>query len=121
MKFIKQFAVILAVSFFGEILARFVPLPVPASIYGLLLMFIALFLHIFPVEAVKETSAFLLDIMPLMFIPPAVAVLENIALLKGDWWKLLLIALLSTVAVMAVSGAVTQFIIRLENKNRKQK
>ena len=118
MRFLKQFAIILAISFLGELLARFVPLPVPASIYGLVLMFLALFLKIFPVSAVKETSGVLLEIMPLMFVPPAVAVIENVALLKGDWWKLLILALLSTVIVMAVSGAVTQGIIRAQKKEK---
>lgn len=39
MKFISQFGVILALSFLGEVLHRWIPLPVPASIYGIVLLF----------------------------------------------------------------------------------
>ncbi len=117
MRFLKQFAIIIAISFLGEVMNRFIPLPIPASIYGLLLMFLALFFKIFPVSAVKETSAFLLEIMPLMFIAPAVAVIDNFAVLQSAWWKLLILAVVSTIAVMGISGAVTQFIIKKSGKN----
>ena len=118
MRYIKQFAIIIAISFLGELCNRFIPLPIPASIYGLLLMFLALFFHIFPTSAVKETSAFLLEIMPLMFIPPAVAIIDNFAVLSSAWWKLVILAFLSTLGVMIVSGLVTQFIIRKLNAKK---
>lgn len=67
MKFIRQFLIILAVSFVGELLNYFIPLPIPASIYGLVLMLICLQRGIIPLEAVRETGKFLVEIMPLMF------------------------------------------------------
>ena len=42
MKYIKQFILILAISFAGELRKYLLPLPVPASIYGMVLMFLAL-------------------------------------------------------------------------------
>ena len=42
MKYFRQFFIILAISFVGEILHMVLPLPVPASIYGLVLMLLAL-------------------------------------------------------------------------------
>ena len=121
MRYIKQFAIIIAISFLGEAMNRVIPLPIPASIYGLLLMFLALFFKIFPVSAVKETSSFLLEVMPLMFIPPSVAIIDNLALLQGSWWKLVILAFVSTLGVMVVSGAVTQCIITKSNKGKKGK
>ena len=47
MKFLKQFTIILIVSFIGEILNHLIPLPVPASIYGLVIMFACLKFKIF--------------------------------------------------------------------------
>lgn len=116
MRFIKQFAIIMAISFIGEILNYFIPLPVPASIYGLVLMFAALKFKIFKVDSVKEAGEFLLDVMPLMFVPPVIAILDNLEVLKANWWKFLVVGVVSTVFVMVVTGLVTQWIIRLENK-----
>ena len=69
MKYIRQFLIILLISFLGELLKYIIPLSVPASIYGMVLMFLALELKILKVSDVKETSTFLIEIMPLMFVP----------------------------------------------------
>ena len=71
MKYVKQFGIILLISFAGEALNYLLPLPVPASIYGLVLMFLCLQLRVFRLEDVRDTALFLIEIMPLMFIPAA--------------------------------------------------
>ncbi len=117
MKLLKQFLIIVMISFLGEILNRIIPLPVPASIYGLILMFCALHFRIFPLSSVKDAGGFLLNIMPLMFVPPGVAIIEHIDVLKAHGIQILLTVIISTVAVMAVTGLTVQGIIRLKNKN----
>ena len=79
MKYLRQFLIILFVSFLGEVLNYLIPLPIPASIYGILLMFLALELHIIPLSAVRETGRFLIEIMPVMFIPAAVGLLKYLS------------------------------------------
>ena len=69
MKYLRQFGIILAVTCVGEIMKYFIPLPIPGSIYGLILMFVLLLTKVIKVEHVKETGEFLIEIMPLMFIP----------------------------------------------------
>lgn len=112
LKHLKQFAIILAVSFLGELLNFLIPLPIPASIYGIVLMFLFLETGLIPVEAVKETSDFLIQIMPLMFIPAAVGLLNSWSLIQPAWLQYVAITVISTVAVMAVSGKVTQAVLR---------
>ncbi len=112
MKYIRQFLLILFLSFLGEILKTLIPLPVPASIYGLLLLLGALLTHVIPLEAVKDTAVFLIEIMPLMFIPAAVGLLESWDALSGVFIQVMAATVVSTVLVMGVSGAVTQFMIR---------
>ena len=112
MKYIKQFGIILTVSFAGEMLSRLIPVPVPASIYGLLLMLLVLRLGILSTSSVKETSTFLIEIMPLMFIPAAVGLLTLWGVIKPLLLPYLIIIIISTAAVMIVAGHVTQLIIR---------
>ena len=116
MKYIKQFLIIITVSFIGEILNRLIPLPIPASIYGIILMFLALELKIIPLDSVKETGKFLIEIMPIMFVPAAVGLLTSWEILRPSWVEYLVITVVTTFVVMAVSGWVTQALMRLKKK-----
>ena len=84
MKWMKQFGIILLVSFVGEVLEKWIPLPIPASIYGIILLFLCLKLRIIPHESVHETGKFLIEIMPLLFIPAAVGLLELLSDMDGS-------------------------------------
>lgn len=121
MKYIKQFGIILFLSLAGEIIHLLVPLPVPASIYGLILMLIGLRTNIIPLKEVEEVSTFLIEIMPLMFIPAAVGLLDSWGKLRPILIPFAVITLFSTVVVMAVTGKVTQFFIKNEKKRKAQK
>ena len=89
-KLLRQFLVIMAVSFVGEILHAVLPLPIPASIYGLVLMLALLMTGALKLDAVEDAGKFMIEIMPVMF----------------------------TIVVMVVSGRVTQAVIRLERKHK---
>ena len=112
MKFVFQFLIIMVFAFVGELLHHFIPLPIPASIYGIVLLFLALEFKLLKVKDIKETSSFLIAIMPIMFLPPAVGVVESWGLIREAWLPYVVVTLVSTVVVMAVSGRVTQRIIR---------
>jgi len=120
MKHVFQFALILGVSFLGEVLNQVIPLPVPASIYGLVLMFVLLATHIIPLDAVKGTGKFLIEIMPVMFIPPSVSFIANLDVVKSMLTPLLLAGVATTFIVLAASGLVTQAVIRKMRKNKAQ-
>ena len=112
MKIIGQLFIILLISFAGELLNTLLPLPIPASIYGIILLFCLLEFKILPLKAVKETGDFLVSIMQLMFIPAAVGLLEAWDVIRPNWPAYILITLISTFAVLFISGRVTQAVIR---------
>ena len=110
-KYLRQFGIILAVTCVGEIMKYFIPLPIPGSIYGLILMFVLLLTKVIKVEHVKETGEFLIEIMPLMFIPAGVGLLTSWSQLQSFLVPLLVITVVSTFVVMIVTGKVTDFLI----------
>lgn len=112
MKYLRQFMIILLVSFLGELLKYVIPLPVPASIYGLVILFILLETGILKLDAIKETSVFLIEIMPLMFIPAGVGLMESWGDLNSMLVEVVVIILVSTVLVMGVSGKVTELVLK---------
>lgn len=108
MKYIFQFARITAFCLVGEVLAAVLPLPIPASVYGLLLLAAALKFGVLKLDQVRETGLFLTGIFPLLFVPAAAGVME----LGSQLMNLLLPAVLAivpiTALVMAVTGMVAQ-------------
>ncbi|MBR0139621.1 MAG: CidA/LrgA family protein [Firmicutes bacterium] len=112
MKYLKQFMIIIGISFFGELLHYFIPLPIPASIYGMVLLFAGLVSGIIPLAAVKETGTFLVAIMPVMFIPAAAGLLDMRDILRDGWVSYLVITFITTVLVMAAVGLVVQMVMK---------
>ena len=121
MKFLRQFMIILLLSFLGEVLKMFIPLPIPASVYGLVIMLIALLTHIIKLDQVKEAAEFLIEIMPVMFIPAGVGLLTAWGILKPVCVPIILITVITTVVVMIVTGRVTQAVIRMDRKKGQKK
>lgn len=119
MKFLKQFSIILFISFLGEILHMLIPLPVPASVYGLVLMLAALITGVLKLGQVRETATFLIEVMPVMFIPAGVGLMESWSSLQPVWLPVILITIVTTVLVMVVTGKVTQAMIGKEKKDER--
>ena len=103
------------ISFIGEGLNYLIPAPVPASIYGMVILFVCLCTK---VVKLKDTGMFLIEIMPLMFIPAGVGLMKSWGVLKPLVVPVLAITVVSLIAVMAVSGRVSQKIIAKNDKKR---
>lgn len=112
MKYVIQFMIIIGFSFIGEFLHYILPLPVPASIYGIVLLFAALELKVLKVNDIREVSSFLIAVMPMMFIPAAVGLVNSWDIISSSLLKYIIVTFVTTFVVMGVSGLVTQFVIR---------
>ena len=110
MKFLRQFMIILLLSFLGEVLKMFIPLPIPASVYGLVLMLVCLMTGVLKTSQVKDAAFFLIEIMPVMFIPAAAGLIDSWGVLRPLIVPIMIITVVITVFVMAVTGRVVQMI-----------
>ena len=120
MKYMKQLSIILTISFLAELMEFLIPLPVAASIYGLLLMLIGLITKIIPLEKVEGAADFLVENMSIMFIPATVGIMTSVEELKQMLLPLCVITVVSTILIMIVTGKVAQGIIRTDNKRKKR-
>ena len=109
MKLIFEFARIAAFCFAGEVCHLVLPLPIPASVYGLMLLL---------AEQVRTAALFLTGIFPLLFVPAAAGVMDLWADLQAMLVPVLLALIPITILVMTVSGCVTQRLA--ERKEKKQ-
>ena len=120
MKDVKQFVIIIAISFIGEFLKYVLPLPVPASIYGMVLMFAALLTGVLKLDDVKDTAKFLIEIMPLMFIPAGVGLMVSWNTLRPLLIPVAIITVVTIITVMIVSGHTAQFVLKRQEKGGKK-
>lgn len=118
MRYLKQFTIIAAISLTGELLHHVIPLPVPASIYGMVLLFALLETGALKLASIRETAQFLLEIMPVMFVPAAVGILESWEIIRPSVGAYLITVVAVTVIVMAAAGSMTQLIGRHGNNKR---
>ena len=118
MKYLRQFLLILLISFIGELLHEVLPLPVPASVYGFAILFIGLLSGVIKLAHVKDTGKLLIEIMPVMFIPAAVGLIDSWASLQPVFWPVAIITIITTILVMVVTGRITQSVIRRERRKK---
>lgn len=112
MQYLKQVMVILFFSFLGELLYLLIPLPVPASIYGMALLFLSLLTGIVKLEQVEDAADFLLGIMPVFFISPTVSIMTSYGSIADHLVAFLVICIVSTLAALFLCASVSQWMIR---------
>ena len=121
MKFMKQLAIILTISLIAELMEYLIPLPVAASMYGLVLMLVGLTTKLIPLEKVEGAADFLVEIMSVLFVPPTVGIMTSVEALQEMLIPLCVIAIVSTILIMGITGRVAQYIIRRDKRRRETK
>lgn len=117
MKLLRQFMIILAISFLGEICAHLIPAPIPASIYGMILLFLGLQFKLLKLEQVKDAGSFLVQIMPVLFVSPAVGLLDCWSVFQENLLAICVIVVGSLLLTFAASGILTQWFLRKKEEH----
>ncbi len=116
MKYLRQFLLIAVLSFVGELLHYMIPLPIPASIYGMILLFAGLMTGWIRIDAVRDAGKFLIEIMPVMFIPAGVGLMASWGVLSPILVPAAVITVVTIITVMVAAGWSSQIVIRRERK-----
>lgn len=116
MKYLFQIGIIGAVSGIGELLYSILPFPIPASVYGLVLLFVLLMTKVIKLAQIEETADFLLLIMPVLFIEPSVKLMTALPILKGQAVRLFVLCAVSTCITIMVTGIAAQLVIQRRRK-----
>ena len=116
MKIIKQMMIIGVITFIGELLNLLLPLPVPGSVYGMILLFLCLVIGIVKVSQIEETANFLITVMPIMFVAPSVGLMNSYSAIANSIPVLLFICFFTTITTMSITGLIAQFIIKKGKK-----
>ena len=112
MKYLYQAGIVFLFTFLGEVCAKIIPIPMPAAIWGLLLLFAALCAKLIRVEKIKECSGFLVALMPVLFVAPTVNLMEQAEAMRDNLPAVIVIIVASTVLTILVTGRVVQRVRR---------
>lgn len=115
MKYLYQFLIIMGFTFLGETLNRLIPLPIPAAVYGLVLLFLALQLKLVKLEQIQTCGNWLIGIMGILFVAPTVNLIGSWTQIAPKLIPITVIVVVSTVVVFGVSGLVTKLLRRKED------
>ena len=115
MKYLKQLLIILVFTGLGELLAHLIPLPIPAAIYGLVLLLIALCTGLLKPAHIDHTARFLTGLLPLLFVAPTVRLLSYWGVIAPALIPICVIVTVSTMLVFWVAGWITSLFLRKED------
>ena len=110
MKITRELGWIMFALWIGYILHHILPFPVPANVYGMMVMFILLKTKALPLNKVEDTSVQLLKHMELFIIPIVASLVKDIHLIFNDFWRIILVLLITNIITVVVAGSVVQFI-----------
>lgn len=119
MKYLRQMTIIMLISFIGEVLHSLLPFPVPASIYGMVLLFLLLELKVIKLVWVEDVAGFFMAIMPILFVDANVKLMTIVGGIKDQLLGILIISAVSTVVVTAVTGLVAQMVMSKSKRHPK--
>lgn len=121
MKIITQVGIIFAVCWISQIIEAFLPFPFPASVIGMLLLFLLLAGRVLRIGHIREKSDFLLSNMAFFFIPAGVNIINYWDVLKSSLLPFLIICVVTTVLTFAATAYSMKLVMYLMRKKAGEK
>lgn len=119
MKLLKQVTLLFALCWLSLCVESLLPIDLPASVIGMVLLLLLLSVRVIRVEHIRELSDFLLENLPLLFVPATVGIIQYFGILKDVAVQLLLVCLISVVLTFAATVTSVRLTIRLMNRRKK--
>ncbi|ODJ72352.1 antiholin-like murein hydrolase modulator LrgA [Brochothrix thermosphacta] len=117
--FLQQAFIFAIVMLVANIIKGFLPMPMPASAIGLILLFIALSTKIVKVEQAEGLGNKLISIISFLFVPAAISVINSLGILSTSGLQIMLIIIVATVILLAITGWSTQVFFKKRAKTHR--
>ena len=118
---VKQCSIIFGCLFIGEFISWLFKLPIPGSIMGMLVLTGLLRANVVKMKSVQSMSQFLVSNMGFFFVPPGVALMLYMDMIKAEWLPITVATVVSTALVLIVTGQIHQTMHKRSKHNRLQK
>ena len=121
MKIIRQIGIIFTVCWLSILVEKALPFSFPASVIGMILLFICLLTGVLKIEHIQEKADFLLENMAFFFVPAGVSIINYFDVLKSSWLQLVAVCVISTVVTFAVTAWSVKLTVRLLSRLRERR
>jgi holin-like protein len=113
---LKELLIILTITYVGILIPAFFHFPLPGAIVGMFILFLLLVLKCVKIRQIEKVSDFILNNMILIFLPPAVKLVNYLSLLHEYFFRAIILILLTTIITMVVTGKTVNFLIEKKEK-----
>ncbi|KTT79442.1 antiholin-like murein hydrolase modulator LrgA [Mammaliicoccus sciuri] len=117
--FFHQALTISIVLLISHVIESFMPIPMPASVIGLVLMFIALTTGVIKLEQVEAVGTALTNNIGFLFVPAGISVINSLGILSTSPILIILLIIISTILLLVCTGIFSQMIIKPSEKSAK--
>lgn len=117
-KALGQIGVVLGICLAGEGIAAALPVPFPASVVSMVLLFLLLLAKVIHPHHLKEKAGFLMDNMAIFFVPAGVGIMTRFGAIRDSLLPLLAVCVLTTIITFAVTAFTVRGVVALQNRAR---
>ncbi|OAT31075.1 antiholin-like protein [Buttiauxella brennerae ATCC 51605] len=109
-QYLRSFVLIYICLYAGIAIASLLPITIPGSIIGMLILFVLLSLQILPAKWVKPSCHLLIRYMALLFVPIGVGVMQYVDVIKQQFGPVVVSCFISTLVVLVVVSLSSQLV-----------
>lgn len=115
-KVLGQVGVVFGVCLVGEGIAAVLPVPFPASVVSMVLLFLLLLTKVIRPCRLKEKAGFLMENMAIFFVPAGVGIMTHFDAIRDSLLPLLAVCVLTTVITFAAAAFTVRGVVALQNR-----
>lgn len=114
--FLQQAFVFALIMLLANFIVGVLPFPMPASVMGLILLFIALCLKIVKLEQVEALGTSLTGLISFLFVPSGISVINSLGIMGQYGLQIVLIIIIATTILLAITGWTATALLNLKKK-----
>lgn len=118
---LKQIFIFSAIMLISNGIAYISPVPMPASVIGLIILFVSLSTNLIKLEQVETLGGYLTSIIAFLFVPSGISLINSLDILKVYGWEIMTVIFVATFIILAATGwAATQLLSFKEKAKQKE-
>ncbi|MBU8695529.1 antiholin-like murein hydrolase modulator LrgA [Bacillus pumilus] len=119
--FLSQAFIFATVMFVSNLISMYLPIPMPASVIGLVLLFVLLTTKMVKLEQVEQLGTSLTGLISFLFVPSGISVIQSLGVMQEVGVQVVGVIIIATIMLLAATGLFSQLLMQLSEKPQKRK
>lgn len=114
--FLQQASIFAIIMLVSKGIAFLLPIPMPASVIGLILLFLALCLKIIKLEQVEAFGTSLTGIISFLFVPSGISLINSLDILSAYGIQIFTVIFVATFVILAITGWGATYLLQAKER-----